>query len=923
MATVTFDGRSFQIDGRRVWIVGGSIQHGRIPSELWADRLHAARLAGLNTVETSVLWNAVEPRPGQFEFTGSQDIRAFIKLAREFGLHVILRVGPYTGRGWDMGGLPVWLLQQEGVNLRASNAPFLEATSRFFSAIADQVKDLQLTATGEGGALLAVQAEHEWTCGSDTAGAYLGDLSRYLREAGLTVPVINANNLWQGAEGQIDAWVGDTAMYALIRQLGFVRPGQPRMVIEFGDGNWPRIGEEAPVSNDPYDLQRRLAEALASGGQFCVSPFCSPGTPEFWGGSASTGEHRFGTDASHRQAPLDESGVPTHSFGPVRRLATFATRFARVLAAFDPEYRPVVQAPSRAKSGPIVTHMNGTQGSVAFIYSPESGSTRGHPIDLLRPNGSSLRVCLGKQRVSWSLFDVHLGGHATLDYCGLNVFDAVGELLVCFGPAGTVGSLSINGTPIEIDVPKSRKPAVERLEGVTVVVVSEDMIDETFIANETVYVGVESITRDGTPVLLGKQHTRVTADGGTKTSAGSKGDSTPRATLGAWEAATTEEHTSGQSPRYAGIDGPKDLAELGTPRGYGWYRIELKAGATKRTRLSAPESADRVHVLLDGDHAGVLGDGPGAAADLSVSIKRGAHAVVLLADNMGRRWEGSSLGEQKGVFGQLYEVAPVKTPKPEIIEADPISPLEHQSPLMMMRENDATLPERVTWKIVHRKKSPLHIRFGPSPARGVMLVNDAYAGLVEQGGELRMMLDGERLHRGNNTVEFALLDSPEPESTMAKTASLLSAALTVNECKTDLTSKADWAFAKWEPPQDAMFDPVPKTKLGDRAGPIWWRCEFDLAGPAARPLRLELAGMTKGQVYVNGNNVGRYFYATADGKAVPPAGQVWLPTPWLREGRNELMLFDEHGGNPSKVKLAFDGGARPISASGEVTTGEP
>ncbi|MBZ0171172.1 MAG: hypothetical protein K8E66_02210, partial [Phycisphaerales bacterium] len=362
--------------------------------------------------------------------------------------------------------------------------------------------------------------------------------------------------------------------------------------------------------------------------------------------------------------------------------------------------------------------------------------------------------------------------------------------------------------------------------------------------------------------------------------------------------------------------------DLGTPRGYGWYRIGLKAGATKRTRLAAPQSADRVHVLLDGSHAGVLGEGPGASGDLNVSIKRGARTVVLLADNMGHCWEGASLGERKGVFGELYEVSPVKSPKPEIVESEPIAPLRHETPLMLIRENDATLPERVTWKIMHRKKSPLHIKIGQSPARGVLLVNEAFVGLVEQGGELRLMLDDDRLNRGNNTIEFAPLELPDPETTMARLASALSSALEINECATDLTGKAEWAFAKWEPPHDSLFEPVAKSRLGEQSGPVWWRCGFELSGLSSRPLRLDLNGMTKGQIYLNGHDVGRYFKATADGTPVPPEGQPWLPTPWLREGRNELMLFDEHGGNPSKVKLGFEGGARPITANGEAAPGE-
>jgi hypothetical protein len=914
MATVTFDGRSFQIDGRRVWIVGGSIQHARVPTELWADRLHAARLAGLNTVQTSVLWNAIEPRPGHYDFTGMNDIRAFLKQARDFGLHVILRVGPYTGGGWDMGGLPVWLMEQEGMRVRAANAPFLDAVSRYFSALADQIKDLQVTSPGAGGALLAVQAEHEWTCGDDEAGSYLGDLSRYLRESGITVPVVNSNNLWQGAEGQIDAWSGDRGMFATMRQLGFVRPGRPRLIMEFGNGQWPRLGEPAAAPVDPYDLQRRLAEALASGGQFCIAPFGAPSLFGFWGGMAQAGANRFSGDASTIQSPLLETGAPSPTFGPVRRLASFATRFARVFGAFDPEYRPVVQAPALARGGPVVTHLEGSQGSVAFIYSPETGSTRGQAVDLLRPNGSPLRVHLGRQRVSWCLFDVHLGGHATLDYSGLNVLDAAGELLVCFGPAGTVGALSINGTPMEIEVPKSRKPAVERLEGVTVVVVSEDVIDETFLADGAVFVGAESVTLDGTPIASGKSCIRVTADGQTKSVPGAKADGSAKVSMGSWLAAETTDHATGESPRYASITGPADLARLGTARGYGWYRVSLKSGATKKTRVAIPESADRVHVLVDGAPAGVLGEGPGASGDLGVPLKKGNATLVLLADNMGRCWEGASLGERKGVFGPVYEVSPVKAPKPEVVDAPPVIPLQHESPLMHMRENEATLPQRVSWKVVHRKKTSLHVRLGPAPVRGVVLINGTYSGLVEPGGRLALLLDESRLTRGNNTIEFAPFEEPEPDSTMAKLAAALGGTLDIQECVADLTAKAEWGFAKWEMPHESQFEAVAKSRLGEQKGPVWWWCDFDLSEAPTRPLRVDLGGMTKGQVYVNGHNLGRYFRATGDGAEVQAEGGMWIPGPWLRPGRNELVLFDEHGGNPSKVKLAFDAGARPIVA---------
>jgi hypothetical protein len=326
------------------------------------------------------------------------------------------------------------------MKLRASNPPFLEATSRYFAALADQIRDLQVTAAGTGGALLAVQVEHEWTCGSDVAGSYLNDLSRYLREAGVAVPVVNANNLWQGSEGQIDGWVGDAGMFPLLRQLGFVRPGQPKFVSEFGGGRSPRIGEDAPAPADPYDLQRRLGEALASGGQANITPFAAPSRFGFSGGAATDGPNRFFASAGLAAAPVDESGSPTVSYGPIRRLSSFASRFSRVLAAADPDYRPVVQDPSSDHVGPLVTHMHGNQGSVAFVFSPSVGKPlTGHRVELLRPQRDLAGVHLGKQRVSWCLFDVTWAGTRCWTIAGSMCSTRPVNSWSASGPAGRSG----------------------------------------------------------------------------------------------------------------------------------------------------------------------------------------------------------------------------------------------------------------------------------------------------------------------------------------------------------------------------------------------------------------------------------------------------------------------------------------------------
>ena len=124
MPSVTHDGRSFLVDGRRIWLVSGRIPYARLPREAWADRIHQAKLAGLNTVETPVFWARHEPRPGRFDFTGDNDLRHFVDLVGKAGMMCILGLGPYVGAAWDMGGLPPWLT---GKSLRTNSGPYLEA----------------------------------------------------------------------------------------------------------------------------------------------------------------------------------------------------------------------------------------------------------------------------------------------------------------------------------------------------------------------------------------------------------------------------------------------------------------------------------------------------------------------------------------------------------------------------------------------------------------------------------------------------------------------------------------------------------------------------------------------------------------------------------------------------------------------------
>lgn len=930
MPSMTYDGRSFLLDGRRIWLVSGSIPYAKIPHEYWADRIHAARLAGLNAIDTPIFWNRHEARPGQFDFKGDNDLRQFVQLCAKAGMYCILRIGPFIGNDWDFGGLPPWLLAVKNVKFRSVNGPFFEACSRYISAVAEQVRDLQITSPGKGphafhgagGPIVLVQIESQWTCGDETAAnSYLGELGRYARESGFAVPLINSNNLWASVESELDCWTGSGDMLPIVRQLAAVKPEQPRMVIEFNSGAPGSWGAAAPEAPPPATLEHRLAQILSAGGQFNIHPFCGGTNFGFWGGRrAEAPLHSSGhaTAAADFGAPLKETGEPGPAFQAVRRIATFATRFARVFANLEPGYQPITVDPSSDSSGkkrpvgPVIVHASGTQGGVAFIFSdaPVPG-----PITLLLPDGTTLPVDVGDQPVSWCVFGAHLGGRSHLDYSGLSVFGIAGKVLVVFGPAGSEGHLSINGTPLITTVPKGKPPAIIEHEGMTVVVAAREQISQIYMSDDAVFIGVSGLTAGGAggagnhPLSLdGAKHcTRISSDGEVKQILAVHPMPTKRGeriAISEWKHAGTRDYAEGGSARFAAIDGPAELSTLGSPFGYGWYRIRFKSQSSGKTRIAMPHAADRLHLFLDGEPAGLVGEGPGATADASLTLKKGPNSLVILAENLGRLAGGADLGESKGLFGDLWEVKPIRAGRAQIKPSEPVEILAFRSPLWEVQPGDVTLSDRLTWNISHKKKQqPIIVTIPPFPGRAILMVNNKPAFFLDRGLRSRIVLTADHLKGGANIIQIALLPDHSNPDAAQECQSILGGGVEFLDGVNPISAKAEWAFAKWEQPKTTAFKP----SKGPDHTPAWWHATFRLSDTHC-PVFFDAAGLTKGQLYINGRHVCRYFVATASGKHVPPQSMYYIPGAWLKAGEdNDITLFDEHGASPARCRLTHEG----------------
>ena len=60
-------------------------------------------------LQVYVPWNVHEPFPEQYNWEGIANLEAYLQLAQDLGLYVLLRPGPYICAEWDFGGFPWWL----------------------------------------------------------------------------------------------------------------------------------------------------------------------------------------------------------------------------------------------------------------------------------------------------------------------------------------------------------------------------------------------------------------------------------------------------------------------------------------------------------------------------------------------------------------------------------------------------------------------------------------------------------------------------------------------------------------------------------------------------------------------------------------------------------------------------------------------
>ena len=891
MATITYDDRSFLLDGKRIWLVSGSIHYFRVPPELWRDRLLKAQRAGLNCVCTCAAWNFHEPEEGNWQFEDGHDIAAFVRTAGELGLYVILRPGPFIRADWDFGGLPGWLSAKTGVSYRTNNAAYTHYFDKYFSQVLQRLSDLQVT---RGGNIILIQNENEYfRTTMPERLSYLEFISQLFRRSGFDIPIITCNRLTDPpVPDTVECVNGLGREVQQLKKLRIRQPGAPMLVTEFHTGAADCWGGEHRTLS-ARDVARRALEVLGCGAQYNYYMWHGGTNFAFWAPRLAASHAAYQTTSYDYDAPLAEGGGLTEKY--------YLTRLPNLTARHMGPYfaDTVMDLPGvTIHDSTDVLNLSGPRGRWAIVSNHGRDDVR--QVRVCLAGGAELSVPLEPFGAAAIPAEMELAPETTLDYANLTPLGLfAGGILVFHGPAEWEARISINGHELRQPVPADSEPKVFEHQNLKIVLVNSDLAMRTWVVEDSLVFGPDFVgqTVEDLTGPRGAGHYAIVSADGTLSRKRYKGQPAPPRPikLGKWKRVAVCPEPTAADLKWRRIERPRDVDRLGMHQGYVWYRLEMEQPRARRHQLFLPDCEDRAMVFVNRTHVGTWGRGSGAVrTPISAEFRKGRNVITLLVDNLGRFCDEYEphLGGRKGLFGHVYDARPLR------IRKFKVKPCEEFTRRMVPRPLSHLLPE-LEAGCVHEAEvsiplgsvTPVHVSFTDLPHHVCVLCNGRVARFFPRGptganfGDLTL---GPELKKGANSLKLLLWGDVQPKALDNLTFHLL---------VENLSDSASWSVREWTLPE-------PGAPAAGRDRPAWFTSRFRCPD-TDRPLFLRIAGARKGQILLNGHNLGRFW-------TIGPQEHYYLPSCWLQEA-NELMLFEERGLAPTGSKLAFqpEGPYRP------------
>lgn len=885
-----------ELDGKPFYLLSGCVHYFRWPRAEWRPLLEQARWAGLNTIDTVIPWNRHEPQPGVFDFSEEADLGAFLDLCHELGLKAIVRPGPYICAEWENGGLPAWLTASGDMRLRSDDPAFRDAVLRWFDTLMPILVPRQYP---HGGPIILCQIENEhWASGVYGADTHQQTLAQAALERGIVVPQYTCMGAMPGYPEFRNGWSGIAEKLVQTRQLW---PDNPLIVSELWSGWFDNWGGHRQTRKTAAKLDMTLHQLTAVGCAGFSHWMWAGGTNfGFWGGRTVGGDLIHMTTSYDYDAPVDEYGRLTAKALVARRHHLFLSCFGADLSAVLADALPggmTVIAPmavaGRSEGGaqPYRTVCAGPSAPPAwqhfcatFLMNPglEAAS-----YEVFLPDGEHLSVEVEPMSIRPIFANLPLGesGITITSHTGriLGYWPDQGTLVI-YGNEGEQGNLSLQlpSPPVGIHADDAGLTARVRLRDQTLQIeywitadgrrIEVAWEDHALLIELLPQRLAERYGSQPFPVATPVQRTML-----------------PTRAFAVLEATADTD--------WQPIPGPAPLEQIGCPYGYGWYRAEVDLTTPLDTVLAVPELNDRALVLLNGEFIGVLGVHPhGPRYMLPLSLPAGRHDLRLLVDNLGRFNYGLNLGERKGLLAPLY----LNGAQADISDgwAAYWQEVQFAGEAVANVKPWAARPDAVN---VHLGRfawsGPMvwlirTIEVAAGRRYRVHITGDRNSGAFFVNG---IAVERFSRHRSGGFITTDITDLLRPGiNTLALQILNYAGApwqATLISYDAERPLPARWSFRAGVTVSD---QPAPPT------GPAFVQAVFarsdlpvNLRRLAVRPGTLD-----KGQIWLNGQNCGRFWQ-------IGPQEEYKLPVSWLT-AQNELLLFIEQA-RSGALELVYEG----------------
>ncbi len=884
---------------------------------------------GVNCVQSYVFWNAAEPKERQWDFSDSNDLDAWLSLIQELGMYATVRVGPYSCAEWDDGGLPAWLTGKKDMAVRANDDQFLAYTDEHLAKIYEIVAKHQLH---KGGNVILVQLENEHPGGYGTnSNPYLSHLYDKARAAGIEVPMFFSGQHHRGepmrdemVQPGSSPWFSTEFWTGWISQYGEMRPGALHektrgtwKIIAFGGAGYDHYvvhgGTSFGYAADNINRDKEL-DVLALNGHQATPTSRSPIDPSY--------------DFS---APIGEAGQLRNFYGPARQAAYFAQTFASLIATSSYQ----ADLAKATSPGARVTPRKSPNGIVVFVdhFAPAGKPEPNPTSDIVTkvavtgkgefPRGGNLVI--HPHGIRTLLFDLPWTAATKFESISTNILlrHQIGdkELWVCYGDPGEYGEVTLtrskagaetnygftypdDGSVKEVNLDSGDGKNVQLL------VMNTALANTTWLVQDRIVVGASFVKEDGT--------IEFPSEGGKATVYAATGKSVveanrieveplPKLTNWVWRDATTEKSMNYPDDKWLESQGPQTMQSYDSFQNhYGWYRTTLQTAAAKTVNLQFMGKNGYFQAFLNGEPADLsrLALKPGENK-LAVFVKIGPRPKLgAFTSVLGTRCFSGLWGDYTTADKPVDRVVQWRKSPATGLGTKPIAndfnDQDWQNASYSEPAPESKLEQGTTWfRTTFQNPSNLTRAFAYFPPvhgdiNARIFINGQETEIHEAKYYLNPWSLGDLIKPGTNTVAL-MISSKDDKGTIEPKMEIW---------PTD--PPATWKFhaglegleetavigrvTNWN---DFMSGPWNTDGAPSSGLPTFWKVSFDYHPKNWETIGLVTTGLTDGNVWLNGHNLGES----------PQSHLMYMPECWLKDGTNSLVILDIAGTRPDQVQL--------------------